>query len=158
MCNGDGQSCLGCETVDVQDDQFALDGQARNQLALIKRARYQVVRGSATRKQRSVANDIVESAASTYDRMWHSAWSYQRFIVSCSNTTFCSSIDISANSKNFESDSNLMVGLLDDVVGILRDVSGDKRKGRNLISKMDKLHQDNLKSLSLIPASQSECS
>ncbi len=158
VCAGDGTSCLGCNTVEVQAQQFALDGQASQQLALIKRARAAIGRYDPSRRTRSAARKVFQEASATYARMWGSTWSIPSSITTCTNSVLCQSVDVSSvASSAFEADSEQMVALLSELTKSLRNVSGQRKAGAKLKRSMTALHSSNLQLLAEIPSSSSSC-
>lgn len=158
MCNGDGTSCLGCESVDIQDVQFLLDGQGIRQLALVRRARAQVLRSDSSQRTRTKANKLLVDAQGAYNALWSNVWvGYQRVITNCSNTTFCTTVSTSASGQSVQSESQRLVDTLNRMVRLLRKATANSKSGAKLVSSMKALHQANLSELARIPATQSSC-
>lgn len=157
VCNGDGTSCLGCTSVTITDEQFALDGQAGAQLAVIRRARAALARAGASKVQRRTARRVLQEASSLYVRMWETTWALPSTVITCTNAVLCQNADISQSSVGFREDSETMVELLAEITGALKRITGNGRAGVRLTREMRSLHQQNLGALAEIPATQSTC-
>lgn len=157
VCGGDGLSCLGCETVDIMNDQFALDGQALRQLKLIRKVRNLALSGNASKKQKASLDSITNQASKTYDDMWRTVWSIERYIVSCTNIQICTAEDISGSTLSFQNNSQHLVNLMKDAVRVLRKSRKDRRIGAKYLSAINNLHQLNLQISAGIPQVKSNC-
>jgi len=155
-CNGDGQSCLGCEDTDITALLMALDGNAFKQK--------QVVR-SAVKLQRKAANirtlgkKSIEQADELYQQSWGLSWSIPKIAVKCVNTSFCVSIDNSGSIGQFLENSVKLKNLGVSIARkLLRSSSSSVRTAaKKLITQASKLHNGNIAKAKEVPSSTSSC-
>lgn len=147
-----------CTKKEIADIQLALDGQAAAQLRLIRRARSLIYKAGGSSSEKKIADKSLSAASTLYLQMWQSVWSYDSVIVSCSNTSLCATVDISAKAQTFKAGSQSMVNLLADAIKALKSARDKRRAGRKLTLSMTKLHQTNLAGIAAVPLTKSDCS
>lgn len=152
VCNGDGQSCLGCTTTQNTQSQLGIDGRAAAQRDIILKllAKYKKLGGAGT-------NDLATKANSLYRSAWSLAWSLPAVSIECTSTQFCTSVDNSEAKQGYES---AMQGLTRMVKRISKKV--DEKAGSHVTRRYLKRAEKNRKSalvlLGKIPSSTSSCS
>lgn len=159
VCNGDGTSCLDCESVDLTPIQFAVDGQGARQRALVRRIRNAIYRTADSARQRAAANRLLVAADKEYLALWTDVWtSFPPVVQSCSNSQFCVSSDLTSQTDELVASSQRFVQIMRAAARLLRKASNGTQTGLRYERAMQELHLANQDAIKSIPASQSTCS
>lgn len=162
VCDGNGESCLGCISKSISPVQFALDSGAQHQAALTVNAlyRYRRVAGSSKTVVRYIAK-VRKEASELATLNWVTTWSFPGVYVNCTNTDFCVSTSTTSLSDAYRSNNDALLNLTLDVVKrILRKASlaPQKAAARRVRKFAQELHDLNVTNLATIPNQFSRCS
>jgi len=158
VCDGDGTSCLGCESVNVTKSLFALDGQALAESKLISRvARGLIKNPAASAKAKTLAANSIKAANKYYKEAWGCVWATPQVINNCTNTSFCTQIDNSSGIQCLLSNSAKFGTLLK---ALNREVQrlGQSHQALSNTRNYRILHNKNVVEAAGIPTVTSACS
>jgi hypothetical protein len=161
QCNGDGTSCLGCEEVEVTTTQYSLDGGARNQNELLKKAARIFVRTAKNKKRaRRIVRKALRAGQALYIENWTLSWQVPSTVQTCTNTAFCTQnnqIGEALDEYNKKSDGLRQLAL--DIIKRIkpRGKRALKRRKVALRKAVVERHEKNLESSALIPRTNSSC-
>ena len=159
VCDGDGTSCLGCESVDIKQQLFALDGQALAQKKLVRHAADSVIRNrSASKNAVRAAKSAKAAAAALYQEAWTQVWRQPQISTLCENQIFCTQIDNSDALQSMVGNSLKFGDLLNQVLKQLKRLPGGTRSAQQFLKSYKKLHQANLDQVAKVPTITSACS
>ena len=87
VCNGDGQSCLGCNSLNIENIQLALDNNAATLRSLVfEAAKYLLSKGS-TKTQKAFSKKMIIESQSLYREAWINTYvGVPRTILDCNST------------------------------------------------------------------------
>ena len=181
VCEGDGNSCLGCNSVNIQGDQLALDIAANamrdNVLKVNKQLNVAAKNSKITSKEKKaedkyIANSNV-SAQKDYKEVWSTVYTgIPGNVISCT-ASFCVNVSTTSYKVEVSSGSEDLLENAQNGYNRIKKLEKKAKKNRspNLkkvqkASKAAKAIVDNSKqlmnetntSLSKIPANQSSCS
>lgn len=158
VCGGDGNSCLGCENVDITQDQFALDGNLFALRGLVNKAARELKLAARTSKDRAFAKKAKKDANKIYTEGWSLTWSLPNIVTTCTNQAFCTSTDNSGTIQSFNNASNQLNQLLQQVVKRAQKARGKKsKKDKNLVAQGNAVDQENLSISATVPVTASAC-
>ncbi len=122
ICNGNGQSCLGCQSVNITENQFTLDGTAAAQKVVVRSLSRLFVKAGGSRK---AAKSYLTKADDYYVGAWRLTWTIPSVLVQCTNTQFCVNSDHSGTVNSYLSN-----------VKSLRDLA--RKIGKSILAKTNK--------------------
>jgi len=175
VCNGDGQSCLGCTSVNIKDSQFILDTSAaalRNIIFSLNRI-YDVLSKNTVNKKAlaKVKKEITrdnDQAQASYKRLWTTAYTgFPSVVVNCS-AIFCATIS-NINSKSIVTSEamssrmsaekiELKIRKLPEIKISNKKSVSQKARARMLVSTARSLEKKTTAELTKIPSTSSSCS
>jgi len=164
VCFGNNDTCLECESINISQSQFDIDGYAAEIHQLSKRTTRMLRRNARmsdnplqTRRLRRIANRLDKLAAEQYEAAWAAVWTVPSEMQSCGNTQLCVST------------SNVgALGLIDHHIGELhtlmqrgvlrlRRVTGRGRLGTKLLLRARAARDAAQVMLNQVPAETSSC-
>lgn len=90
VCNGDGTSCEECHSYRIEELQFVLDGTAKKQEKIIKRAFRDLAAGAKiSAKTQTLIDKILKRVHELQIRNWRISWTIPSVINECGNKPFC---------------------------------------------------------------------
>jgi len=154
VCNGDGNSCLQCTTVDVSKNLFIMDGRAAGLKNLIFRAANAFRRLGGSAKK---ANSFKAQASAHYNNLWSSTWTKLASVqTTCANTEFCVSVSSTNTTSGIVSEAAALKALLDNLG---KSIGSQGGSGSSYYLKSSKkLYKEILKAVGGLPAATSSCS
>ncbi len=159
VCGGDGNSCLGCNSVDITQKQFALDGNSASIRDLVRTTARDIekLRG-AKAADKAFAKKAKKDADKFYNSGWVLAWSLPNIVTTCENQAFCTSTDNSGTIQSFNAASTNLNSLLKSTISRLQKVRHKKlSRDAQRLAKGDSLNQQNLTLSSTVPTVASAC-
>jgi hypothetical protein len=158
VCGGDGNSCLGCNNVDILQNQFALDGNALGQRKLVEHATNNLSKLARSAKDKAFVTKARKDAKKFYNDGWTLAWSLPSIVTTCSNQVFCTSISNAGTVNSFLSASDGSNKLLKSVIAKLQKLRKKKlASDSKTLAKGDALYQANIGHAAAVPATASAC-
>ena len=158
-CNGDGTSCVKC----VESDQSALllrlDGNARAQLAQVRRAvRLLLQNTKGNRGVQRFADEQLTSARKLFDLQWTSFWSKLPLVSKeCEASPFCTTQSNVELLKSFSINSSEFDNIVKRVVRRLRAETKKTSIGANLLKSSSKELKSAVSQINSFPATTSQC-
>ena len=167
VCEGDGQSCIECKDVQVQDLIIILDSRSRQLSNLSKSigARIRKLRGKGTNLSRR-ENDLIVETLAIYLNIWTRVnTEIPTSFTQCANTQFCVQ-------TSFDSVVQAIRTGLDRQLEIAKSLSTSyqkallkkgtsskaaKKKAQKILNKGVTYHSESLKSLEQVPLTSSRC-
>jgi len=159
VCAGDGTSCLGCESVDILQVQFALDQSALKQKKLVGSTANLLLHLSKGKKGIvRTARAAISEANILYTQSWTATWSSPQVLNLCSNTIFCATSDNSAQIDIFKRNSAAFLQLTTKLANLLSHASANYvKKAGSVLKTALRLHSANLANAAKIPVQISVC-
>jgi hypothetical protein len=181
VCNCDGSSCLGCQSVNIQGGQLAMDSNANEMRDNVLKINRQLSVGSKNAKLKPAeikleASYIVQStiqAQKDYQEVWNTIYtSIPGTVISCT-ASFCVNVSTASYKVEVSSGNKDLLQLAE--LGYLRLKNVERKAKKNKASNLKKvqsaakkaleilkdsrqLQTETIVELSKIPANQSSCS
>lgn len=180
QCNGDGQSCLGCQSVDIQGGQLAIDSNANNLRNNVLKVNKQLEIGSKNAKLsakelnaiKKTIKDSNAAAEATYREVWSTTYTaFPPVVLSCT-ATFCVNTSNVSSKVAVSSGNQELVDLAAASSKKLTSlVKTAKRNGSATVNKVSKAssnakkvvnnsvatNNSSIQELGKIPGTQSSC-
>lgn len=159
VCQGDGQSCLGCADVSTAETKLKLDGAADKQLALVKQAaRTLTSRGSGRVADKKFAASIVAQANDVFIRQWNRVWTEApQIVTNCTNAVSCVSVSNEATISAYNSDALLLRDFAKQVARRISRATHGALKGTNITRAADSIYKESLGFAAQFPVSSTKC-
>lgn len=158
VCDGDGTSCLGCNSTDITSNLAALDGLAFNQKALVRKATKLLTRAGGSKTKVDKAN---KSADALYSHSWNIVWSLPQVAVQCSNEEFCVQVNNSPVIADYTSNADAFKKLADSiakkVIKLARNNAKLVTSANNILKKSASLHDRSVTEAQTVPVTTSAC-
>ena len=159
VCNGDGQSCLECQSVNILDTQLSIDGLAGQQRDLVLKASRQLgsVRpGNSKRKQ--FAKSMVAESQNLYVQAWTTTYAgFPATVLSCASSSCVSVSTVDAKQTISSSVSQMSVMIERALKLTPRKNKAQRKKIKVLLKRSQALTKDQNELLSMVPNSASSC-
>lgn len=160
VCEGDGTSCLGCNSYNQSAILRKLDGGAKQQERVVKRVRNIIV--TLIPQDSPLHEDLKKllKVAHEYQlRNWELSWMLPKVTTTCTNTTFCVTTSNVAILTEYRERNLALYKMGKKALGMLRKVRGGKltRKDRKFQKLAKKLFNDNLERSKTVPELQFAC-
>ena len=144
----------GCSSTDIRSMQFMLDGSARLQAKLLKRA---VALAVLARGPRNSDKEYLRQAALLADKNWNITWSLPSDIVSCSAIN-CQTISLNSNKAEYLANAKELRNLAFTVLNSIKPKSAKIGKAkaaqlRGIDSALKKASQQ----LDVVPDESEQC-
>lgn len=119
VCNGDGQSCVGCESINIEGDQLALDlnanGLRNNVVKVHKQLLLAGNNAKLSKKELSSLNNYIKNANIQAENLYHQVWSktYTSFppvILSCA-ASFCVNVSTISDKAVIQAGNDGLIAL-----------------------------------------------
>jgi len=158
ICNGNGQSCLGCETVDINPLQFQIDGNQKGQSRLVDQIARKILKNpDASARSKRLAKKAAADALDAYEESWLFVWSLPQISTSCSNSQFCVQSDNSQTINQIVANSASLQEILGKVVAELRKITGNASAAKQTLKQGARLDKQNIEQAGKIPVIVSAC-
>lgn len=159
VCGGDGNSCLGCENVDITQKQFALDGNSAMLRDLVRATARDIEKERGSKAaDKAYAKKARKDADKFYNQGWTLAWSLPNIVTSCTNQAFCTSTSNAGTIQSFNTTSTSLNNLLKSGMKRLQKIRRKKLSRDTVrLAKGENLHQQNLTLSSTVPTVASAC-
>ncbi|MCO6429902.1 MAG: DUF11 domain-containing protein [Deltaproteobacteria bacterium] len=162
VCNGDGNSCLGCKTVDITDSLFAMDSAALLQRNLNLRAARKIGRNKgATKQTKALATAAAKESDALYQEAWGATWSIGRQVINCTNTQVCAQNDRIEVLASYNTNSvrlrDIGLELSRACLNLSGRDEGKKMQCRKISKEANDLHSAAVQSVTQIPRFTSSC-
>ena len=158
VCNGDGTSCLDCTTVDTLPALLSLDGSVLGQRDLVFSATKLLLDLAPTKANRTLAEKSDTLAQNLYEQTWTQIYSLPPVVLSCGNTSFCTSASTAEYVSTFRSNASKLTELLTQTVRTIRKLGIKPGAGKRLLAKSSELSRVSEAAIRALPAAQSQCS
>jgi hypothetical protein len=161
VCNGNGQSCINCKSVNIQSAQLALDSNAADFRSLVLQAAHFISRGKGvTRAQKSFSKVMKNKAQSLYTQAWVNTYAaIPGAVLDCGTSAFCVKISTSSFKQSLILPAAEMSALIEQALKLVpRKQRVRAARLRKLLSKSRKLSAEQKAALNRIPDSTSSCS
>lgn len=180
VCNGDGQSCAGCESIDNGGNQFILDANTNNLRNLVVKANRSLevaAKNAALGKAelKAINNYIANSnkrAQSIYTETWSKTYTgFPSVILNCT-AAFCVKTSIASEKALIDSNGKKLLDMITAAQSRINSLvaSAKKRKApklktvvssqaavKKVLLSAQSLQASNKTALSKIPSSHSSC-
>lgn len=180
VCNGDGQSCVGCNSVNINGNQLAIDSNANslrdNVLKVNKQLQIASKNAKLSSKELKSVNNLIASsnakADSTYKEVWTMTYtSFPQTILTCV-ASFCVNVSTASNKTSIDSGNDELLALAKtsdaklksiekaakrNKVSTLSKVTSASRKSSSIVKESTNLNTSSANELAKIPANQSSC-
>ncbi len=180
VCNGDGSSCVDCDSVNITGNQLALDSNANalrdNVLKINKQLKAGASNAKLSSTQLRAETDYISSSNSEAQLQYIQAWQtiytgIPGAIISCTNS-FCVNVSNAGYKASVNENSNDLYKLAQksykrllkvektakkNKSSKLKKVQAAVKKARNIFENSAKLYNLDKQELSKIPANQSSC-
>ncbi|MBL7661813.1 hypothetical protein JNK13_03570 [bacterium] len=168
VCDGDGKSCLGCETLDISQTLLGADGNASNANRQVRNAAKRYVqaatkrykRGSKLNSAKKKADQTSKAATSDYSLFWTTNWiDISATFMFCSNSQFCVSVSETANKELLRVLAKKQLDRVNALMKSIKSIQGGRlsKTDQKIIKNAQKLYNDTLKDINQIPDEQSAC-
>ena len=169
ICFGNSDTCLGCESSDITETLFELDGTAKDQEKIINhilsRARKIMKKsGTLTKKRKAQIKAMNEQAFILQDINWRLSWRIPQIINNCANTILCVEFDNTIYTDEYRIHSKELLQLTKRARKFFRKVSGypkgskeRKRLARNLYKQGKKLYDLSIELADSVPTTTQTC-
>ena len=163
VCGGDGNSCLGCTSQDATPMLLALDGVAQDMRRLNKRAAAIILKGRSAADKKAAKAQLITSEKG-FVTAWTTLWTKLPVTpLTCTNSTFCSSISFANEFAIYSKSVNEMVAVNRKLVAIIKKgkstySANDLKKSKAIAKDLKKLLADSTKINAAAPISSSTCS
>lgn len=158
VCNGDGDSCLGCTDRDLTDLLTALDGGAKRQEGLIKRI-LSGVEKHAPKKQRKLITQLRIEMHELQIRNWILSWTVPVISTTCENTQFCvTTSNLSIIDEYRVNSERLRQGAFEALTYATQYRDVTKRQLARWRRDANELHAQNMALADTVPVAQFSCS
>ena len=154
VCGGNGQSCINCESVDITDDQFALDTIANELLALARKLSRKIRRAGDRRLAR-----LVRSSALGYQKAaWAATYDIPSNFLQCEQSPFCTEKSNASTLALVQKNIGDLVNLIEDASLQLRSLNSSRpNAGRKIVRSAQGLGVNASLQIQNIPPAQSIC-
>src|SRR5690606_3058973 len=89
-CGGDGTSCIQCNSINITETQYVLDGTGLEQRLLLKKATNKLKRAAKkSKKVKMFVNKVMTQGEELYIRNWEFIWSVPSIIKQCESAAQC---------------------------------------------------------------------
>ena len=163
VCNGDGNSCLGCTSQDATPMLLALDGVAQDIRRLNKRAAAIILKGRSASDKKLAKAQLVSSEKG-FVSAWTTLWTKLPVApLTCTNTTFCSSVSFANEFAIYSKSVNEMVAINRKLIAVVKKGKStysakDLKKAKAIAKDLSKLLADSTKINAAAPISSTTCS
>lgn len=159
VCDGNGQSCLGCEPKEITAQLLGLDGNAATQNRLIHDTT--IVLEKAYPKNKSLKKfgvKIRATSSALYKQSWQLAWTLPTVVQKCTNSVFCAEFSSAAVLDAFEKNARQFDKLIRDVAAKYLQITHNRKRATKLINQSKQLLAGSLAISSAVPRTTSHCS
>lgn len=127
-CNGDGQSCINCDSANQLEQLFKLDGNSFQQKRLVQKS------VGLLRKvtDSNTGSEYLNQAESLYFNNWALTWSIPEVTVDCNASTFCTTVESNSNVKDYDANA---VALRDLAISVARKARSKNKSTGNLYQR-----------------------
>lgn len=148
VCGGNNE-CLGCNDINIQTEQFGLDGRLDSLFRNLKKS-VKLARKSTGNS--NYGTKILKAGSDQYTSGWRLVWEKETTVSVCENTILCQSISNQAFEADYLRAVNSLESLIKQVLGSFnaKDQSEVQRK-KALKRKAKKLRQDATQILGTLP-------
>lgn len=157
VCEGDGQSCLGCTEFNVSSNLEDISLANTQLLRLNLRVSRQMIRFGELKDQNK-ARRLRRKARKLHQGVVDSKSTIPADIKSCTNASFCVSTSNVTVMSEISSGSDSMLDLLKKGVKFLRSTDANQKALKRILRDGKQQFNDTQKLLGGIPTSSSECS
>lgn len=157
VCGGDGSSCLGCESFNIKEQQFSMDGLSFEQKAQVNSAA-RMLKRVGTKRARNIATKANKAAQLLYIENWNLTWTIPQVFASCSNSNLCLQSDHGDNLDQFDVNSKALNALLKQVVKANPNLKSKPNRRKQILAKGEKALADALNITASVPRVASSCS
>jgi hypothetical protein len=158
VCDGDGTSCLGCNSTDITNSLFALDGLGLAQKALVRKASALFVKAGGSKAKAAKYNNTADQL---YTKNWEGTWSLPHIAVQCTNTDFCVQADNSGVIADYRSNSDALKALADaiaqSVIKLAKKSAKLKSSAKTILKQSSILGNQSLAETQSVPVTTSAC-
>lgn len=161
VCDGDGQSCVECQSVEIKSKLFDLDGAALRQRDLVKYGlRYLSSVGKRNKQVKNFVKKTSVRAEELYVESWVLSWQFPQEIQSCDDSPFCVKVSTLNEVSAYNANSEKLLQLTLDVAKKIRQVSKSS-SSKLFVKRLQKrgrgLQKFSTTASAEIPASFSSC-
>ena len=165
ICEGDGSTCdeFECNSTDISNLLFQLDGGAKEQEQLIRRITRAIRKNSARRRRAQTNAYIKEVRVEAHELQvanWILSWTLPRISVECSSllaSNFCVLNDNTPTIDEYVGRSEELRDLGLETTKRLRRASGRKRIAKRWRNRVNNQHSINLGIAEQVPETQAVC-
>ncbi len=159
VCGGDGQSCLGCNEVNITDTQFALDGNALALRNAVHKASALLLKLNKAAANKEFVKAVRAQAGALYQDAWTKTWSVPNVLNVCANQVFCVQTSNAGVVESLKSNSDSLLDLVNQVLKRIRAKTKSASRSKSKLSNgANKLHKDSYAKAGQIPLLASSCS
>ena len=161
VCEGNGNSCLGCTTTDLRTNLAEVENSYRTLSNLTIRAAKRIRKEQSTNRARRNAAKIRKAANALMNQNIAALLAIPAAVTSCTNTQFCVSSSNVTELTAAATNSAASLSLFESTAARLAKVSKDRRAARavkRLRAQAEVSNASAQNALSGIPASSSSCS
>ena len=158
VCQGNNMSCLDCETVNILDSQYDMDNSAIALLQNVRRSTRKAFRASMgtadeerLKRFRRVTN---RESRALYEATWAATWSFDQFIMTCTNLDLCVQISNVSVLTTFNDNIELLFANARSAQREIDQLGARSRKLRRQVSTARTQAQA---AADQVPALQSDC-
>ncbi len=157
-CGGDGTSCDACDSLDITDTIFLLDGGAKEQEALIKNIT-RPLRRKGKARLREWAKDTRTTAHDLQIKNWVLSWTIPQVVLTCPDTEInCVEVSNEDKLSEYIARSEELRDLGIQAAKRLRRLRKNNRVARRWKKRVRKQHRENLAQADKVPLVTSSCS
>jgi len=149
---------LGCESVTITQQLFALDSQALAESKLVSQAARTIIKNpSASSKAKAIARKAIVDAKALYTKAWSDIWKTSQVFNNCTNSQFCVQIDNTSTVSGFLQNSADFLTILNKLNKELKKIGLSHRVKSNLRTYRILRNKD-VEEANKVPVSSSSCS
>lgn len=181
VCSGNGQSCVNCNSVNIQGSQLAIDNNANAQRDLVLKINRELdiatKNAAVSKKQSNSTDNYIVSSNTQANAFYKNAWtltytSFPPAILTCTST-FCVNVSTASSKAAIKSNSDQLLALAKNgearvratlaqakrnKAKNLKKVNSASAKAKKFLNQASVLSAANTAELGKVPGVQSSCS
>ncbi|MCB0352277.1 MAG: hypothetical protein KDD64_02095 [Bdellovibrionales bacterium] len=158
ICGGDGSTCADCDSRDISETQFALDGGAKYQERLIITMTRKMLRARSRAKLEAYVEDTLDTAHTLQISNWVLSWTLPTITSTCPASEFCIETSNVEILDNYRAGSVALRDLGLSVAKKFQRIVRASDKTKRFRKRIRRAHKKNMKLADTVPTTQSVCS
>lgn len=159
VCNGNGQSCINCTEADQSERLVALDGNARAQLAVVRKAaKLLTTSAKGNKSAQNFAQQQLTIANKLFEVQWTSFWAKLPVVSkTCEANSFCTTVSNADVLKSLSVNTTEFDNIVKRLIRKLRSVTKSKTIGASVLKSSTKELKTGISQINAYPSSNSVC-